>query len=123
MPRICVWCGADLEAGDTSKDSEMKGPAGDPLAREAGAGSPGSASEPRPTICRRCADGIAAYRKPVLVVSRDWVRMYDKLVELLKGQPDIQVIVDRRQSPNPDAEATHWDGPDRRKKGQPLIVE
>ncbi len=123
MPQICVWCGAELEAGDTSKDLEVKGPGGDPPAREASAGGSEEASEPRPTICRRCAAGLAAYRKPVLVVSRDWVRMYDQLVELLKGQPDIQVIVDRRQSSAPGEEAARWDGPERRKKGQSSIVE
>jgi hypothetical protein len=49
--------------------------------------------------------------------------MYDQLVELLRGQPEIQVTLDRRQSPGPDAEATYWDGPDRRRKGRRLVVE
>jgi hypothetical protein len=49
--------------------------------------------------------------------------MYDRLVELLRGQPEIQVILDRRQPPAPDAEATRWDGPDRRGKGRSLVVK
>ena len=116
MPRICVWCGGELE-------SETERREGKPSARETGAGEFGSTAQPCPSICRRCADGLAAYRKPILVVSRDWARLYDRLVELLKGQPEIQVIVDRRQPAVPGAEAARWDGQDRRKKGQPLIVE
>lgn len=122
MRRVCVWCG-DLGAGNASNDPEMKRPAAEPLAGDAGTGEPADAPEPASTICRSCADDLAAYRKPVLVVSRDWVRMYDQLVELLRGQPEIQVTLDRRQSPGPDAEATHWDGPDRRRKGRRLVVE
>ena len=114
MPRICVWCGGELE-------SETEQRAENPSARETGAEGLGSASQP--SICHRCADGLAAYRKPVLVVSRDWARLYDRLVELLKGQPEIQVIVDRRQPAVPGEEEARWDGQDRRKKGQPLIVE
>ena len=62
-------------------------------------------------------------RKPVLVVSREWARMYDQLVELLKGQPEIQVILDRRESPGTGGEATGWNGPDRRRSDHPLIVK
>ena len=123
MGRMCVWCGSELDEDNAPEDSEMKRHAGDPLAGEPRAGDAEGSSETAPTICRRCAEGLATYRKPVLVVSRDWARVYDQLVELLKGQSDIQVILDRRESPGPGAEAGKWDGPDRRKKGQSLIVE
>ena len=43
------------------------------------------------------ADQRATYRQPMLVVSREWAPMSDQLVERLKGQPEIQVILDRRE--------------------------
>lgn len=123
MRRICVWCGTDLSAGNASNDPEMKPPAADPLAGDAGTEKPAGAPEPVSTICRRCADDLAAYRKPVLVVSRDWARMYDRLVELMRGQSEIQVVLDRRELTAPDAEATRRDGPDRRRGGRWLAVK
>jgi hypothetical protein len=100
MQRICVWCGTDLAAGSASNDPE-----------------------PPSTICRRCADDLAAYRKPVLVVSQDWARMYDQLVELMRGQPEIQVILDRRQPAKAGEGTKGWNGPDRRRGGRSLVVK
>jgi hypothetical protein len=49
--------------------------------------------------------------------------MYDQLVELLKGQPEIQVILDRRQSSGTGERTTGWEGPDRRRGGGSLTVK
>jgi hypothetical protein len=123
MQRICAWCGTDVGPENASKDPGAERTAPDPLAGDIttgqGAGVPGVTS----TICRSCADDLAAYRKPVLVVSREWARMYDQLVELLRGQPEIQVILDRRQSSGAGEVAAGWNGPDRRRSGRPLIVK
>jgi hypothetical protein len=101
----------------------MKRAAVEPRAGGAGTGQPAHAPEPPSTICRRCADDLAAYRKPVLVVSQNWARMYDQLVELMRGQPEIQVILDRRQ-PAKEGEGTRgWKGPDRRRGGGSLDVK
>jgi hypothetical protein len=123
MRRICAWCGTDLGAGNASKDPEMKRPAVEPLAGDAGTGQPAHAPEPPSTICRSCADDLAAYRKPVLVVSQDWARMYDQLVELMRGQPEIQVILDRRQPAKAEEGTRGWNGPDRRRGGRSLVVK
>ena len=123
MQRTCVWCGTDLAAGSASNDPEMKRPTVDPLAKDAGTEEPADAPEPPSTICRRCADDLAAYRKPVLVVSQDWARMYDQLVELMRGQPEIQVILDRRQPAKAGEGTRGWNGPDRRRGGRSLVVK
>ncbi|MGD0266802.1 MAG: hypothetical protein ABSD47_17875 [Candidatus Methylomirabilota bacterium] len=123
MQRTCVWCGTDLAAGSASNDPETKRPAVDPLAKDAGTEEPADAPEPPSTICRRCADDLAAYRKPVLVVSQDWARMYDQLVELMRGQPEIQVILDRRQPAKAGEGTRGWNGPDRRRGGRSLVVK
>lgn len=123
MRRVCVWCGTDLGAGSASNDPKMKRPAADPLAGDASTGEPADAPQPRSTICRRCADDLAAYRKPVLVVSRDWARMYDRLVELMRGQSEIQVVLDRRQPAKPGEGTRGWNGPDRRRGGGSLDVK
>ena len=105
MRRICAWCGKELDAGE-------------PIP-----GGPSDAAGVASTICRECADALAAYRKPVLVVSPEWAWMYEQLVELLKARPEIQVILDRRQPPGVGGEVPAWDGPDRRRGGQPLVVK
>jgi hypothetical protein len=112
-----------LAAEIASKDAEAESTSTGPLAGDPGRGESSEAPEVASSICRKCADELAAYRKPVLVVSREWARMYDQLVELLKGQPEIQVILDRRQTPGAGEGAAGWDGPDRRRGGRTLVVK
>lgn len=123
MRRICAWCGIDLDLENASTGPEAEKAPAKPLtadsATEESSDRPGVTS----TICRRCANDLATYRKPVLVVSRDWARMYDQLVEMLKGQPEIQVILDRRQPVEASEESSGWDGPEKRKRRQPLAFE
>lgn len=76
------------------------------------------------TICPKCAEALAAYRNPVLVVSREWARMYEDLVEMLKSRPDIQIVIDRRQPGNEGKqEESGWDGPERRRKKDPFTLK
>lgn len=122
MRRVCAWCGSDL--GE-------KGPSGQPEIEEASAEAPApAASEARSrkdpdvisTICQRCADRMAAYRSPVLVVSKEWARLYEELAEMMKDRPDIKVILDRRQQTAEDKESD-WDGPERRRTDKPIELE
>ena len=123
MRRICAWCGIDVNPENASKHPETEEPAGNALTENSSAGKPTDSSEITSSICRDCANELAAYRKPVLVVSREWARMYDQLVELLKGYPEIQVILDRRESPEVGGGQTGWKGPDRRRSGRPIVVK
>jgi hypothetical protein len=120
--RICAWCGVDVGPDSASKNPEAGEGAGKPLKRNPSPDE-SSDSEVTSTICRSCASDLAAYRKPVLVVSREWARMYDQLVELLRGHPEIQVILDRRQPSGAGEGVTGWKGPDRRRRGHPLVVK
>jgi hypothetical protein len=120
---MCAWCGTDLGAENLSKSPEAGRASADPLMGDTNTGKPSDGLEVASTICRSCADGLASYRKPVLVVSREWARMYDQLVELLKGQPEILVILDRREAPGAGGEQRGWDGPDRRRSGHSLVLE
>lgn len=100
MQRMCAWCGKDLGAKEPSDD-------------------PGVTS----TICGDCADRLLAYRKPVLVVSREWARMYEELVEMLKNRPEIEVVLERRDPTGGEDAGTDWRGPDRRRGRQPFSLE
>ncbi len=100
MRRICAWCGIDLG---------VKEPLDDPDVAK--------------TICPGCAERLAQYRKPVLVVSRGWARLYVELLELLKYREDIQVILDRRDSTSAKTEDADWNGLDRRRSGGPLALK
>jgi hypothetical protein len=62
---------------------------------------------------------LAAYRSPVLVVSREWARLYEELAEMMKVRPEIQVVLDRRQQKVEDQESS-WDGPERRRADNPI---
>ncbi|MGE5851433.1 MAG: hypothetical protein ACM362_14995 [Candidatus Methylomirabilota bacterium] len=62
---------------------------------------------------------MAAYRSPVLVVSREWARLYEELAEMMKVRPDIQVVLDRRQEKAEDQQSS-WDGPERRRTDTPI---
>ena len=101
MRQICAWCGMDLG---------VKEPPDDPkLSR---------------TICGSCAQRLATYRKPVLVVSHSWARLYDELLEILKDRTDIQVVLDRRDPMNTRmGKNTSWTGPDRRRSGDSLALK
>jgi hypothetical protein len=74
------------------------------------------------TICGGCAERLVAFRKPVLVVSREWAHLYEEVLDLLKDRPEIQVVLDRRNPPSGGGEDTGWDGSDRR-KGNPLALK
>jgi hypothetical protein len=116
--KVCAWCGTVL------KSAEAAGAAG------AGVGvapSPaGSAAayegEVDASICRACADRLASYQGPVLVVSREWARLYSEVVEILKARPDIRIVVDRRQPPG-QAEDDLYEGPERRRPNPPLSIK
>jgi len=123
MRRTCAWCGTDLGGENASKDPQAERTAANPLTGDRSTGEPSDAPGVGSTICRSCADDLAAYRKPVLVVSPEWAWLYDQLVELLKAQPEIQVVLDRRRPPGAGGEAPAWDGPDRRQGGHPLVIK
>jgi len=113
--RICAWCGKEV-------GQEVSG---EPPRGESDAPNPLQGNPPREdtervedqettsTICPDCAEWLTAYRKPVLIVSREWARMYDQLVEMLKGQPEIEVILDRRGIGSGNDRAD-WGGQERR---------
>ncbi len=100
MRRMCAWCGKDLGGKEPSDDPRVTS-----------------------TICGDCADRLLAYRKPVLVVSREWARLYEELVEMLKDRPEIEVVLDRREPTEGEGAGTDWRGPDRRRGRQPFSLE
>lgn len=115
MRRVCAWCASDL--GE-------RGPSDQQTVEETAAKAPASTlskaesrrdSDVISTICRRCADWLAAYRSPVLVVSREWARLYEELAALMKDRPDIQVVLDRRQQKSGTDQESDWDGIERRR--------
>jgi hypothetical protein len=117
--RVCAWCGSDL--GEKAPSGQQRTEA---VAAKTPPSAPGEAksrkvSDVISTICRQCADRLAAYRSPVLVVSREWARLYEELAELMRARPDIQVVLDRRQQKAGD-QASSWDGPERRRADNPL---
>lgn len=119
MRRVCAWCGCDLGERAPSGQQQAEG-----LAAKAPPSAPGEttsrhASQVISTICRQCADRLAAYRSPVLVVSREWARLYEELAEMMKVRPDIQVVLDRRQEKAEDQQSS-WDGPERRRTDTPI---
>ena len=100
MQHYCVWCGKDLGVKEPLENTEVT-----------------------KTICAGCAEKLAQYRKPVLVVSRNRARLYDELLELLKDREDIQVILDRRDSTSAGREDAGYDGPDRRQNRDRLALK
>jgi len=120
--KVCAWCGTVLKAVE---------PAGAPApdgTQEAGTtpsstgSSPAYEGEVDASICRACADQLASYQGPVLVVSREWARLYSDVVEILKARPDIRIVVDRRQSPG-QAGGDLYQGPERRRPTPPLSLK
>ncbi len=100
MRQICAWCGRDLGVKEPLNDPEV--------AR---------------TICADCAERLAQYRKPVLVVSQSWARLYDELLAILKDREDIQVVLDRRDPTHAGERDAGWEGPERRQRGDPLALK
>ena len=120
MRRVCAWCGSDLGERRPSDQQTVE-----ETAAKAPASTPSNAESRRDadvisTICRRCADRLAAYRSPVLVVSREWARLYEELAALMKDRPDIQVVLDRRQQKSGTGQASDWDGIERRRTDGPI---
>ena len=122
MRRICAWCGTDLGV-KTPWDNGTE----EILAPENGTGDSGKDSSHGPdvisTICEGCATRLRGYRNPVLVVSREWARLYDEVVEMMKARPDIQVILDRRHPTGGGDGKNGWKGPERRRSDQPLALK
>jgi len=119
--RKCAWCGRDLGVKETSRNRK-----GQPVTSggaTAERAKPPEDLEVTSTICPRCAEAFVTYRNPVLVVSREWARMYEDLVEMLKGRPDIQIVIDRRRSANDGEEKDGWKGPERRRKKDPFSLK
>lgn len=123
MKRMCAWCGKDLSGDNVSAEIVREHPSA--AGSTVGTGAEQDVSEPgvMSTICRACADTMAAYRNPVLVVSRKWARMYEELVEMFKDRPEVQVVLDRRSMAGGEGERGGWDGPERRGGRNPLTLE
>lgn len=122
MRRVCAWCGNDLgEKGPSGRQKGKKASAKAP-ARRAGKAKSRKDPDVISTICRRCADRLAKYRSPVLVVSQEWERLYEELAEIMKARSDIRVVLDRRQEKTEDQES-EWDGPERRRKDKPVKLD
>jgi len=121
--RICAWCGRDLGATGSSDNPEGETASIDTPTGRLGAGQRSDDPGVTSTICSGCATALAAYRKPVLVVSQKWARMYEELVELLRDRPDIQVVLDRRQPAEVGDDGGGWDGAERRRDRHPLVLE
>jgi hypothetical protein len=113
--KVCAWCGTVL------KSIEPPGAPAPDGTEEAGS-APAYEGEVDASICRACADQLASYRGPVLVVSREWARLYSEVVEILKARPDIRIVVDRRQPPE-QAGGESYQGPERRRPTPPLSIK
>jgi hypothetical protein len=108
-----------VKEADANREREAAAPASD----QSNGDKCAEDTEVTSTICPRCAGALAAYRKPVLVVSREWARMYEDLVEMLKERPDIQIVIDRRKPENEGTEENGWKGPERRRKKDPFTLK
>jgi hypothetical protein len=49
--------------------------------------------------------------------------MYEDLVEMLKGRPDIKIVIDRRRSADERDGKDGWKGPERRRKKDPFSLK
>lgn len=116
MRRICAWCGKGVGADVSGEAPGTERDAANPLqeAPQREDSERVEDQETTSTICPDCAEWLTTYRKPVLVVSQEWARMYDQLVEMLKGQPEIEVVLDRRGIASGSGGAG-WSGPERRR--------
>ena len=112
--RKCAWCGQLLgeNAAAAAPESSVEHPAAPSVTVPQDPA--GSAS-----ICKSCATRITTYRHPVLVVSREWARLYEDIGALLRSRPEIQVVLDRRQ----EAGKGNWTGPERRSNSEPIELK
>jgi len=119
MDRKCAWCGQVM--GEAAHGSPADVAADQGATHATGEDAPRSPDlSTSGTICRACAQRLTTYRRPVLVVSREWARLYEDIAALLKSRPDIQVIIDRRHAPRDGSSAGSWTGPNRRASDEPL---
>jgi hypothetical protein len=58
----------------------------------------------------------------VLVVSREWARLYEQVAEILKARPDIRIVIDRRHPPD-EEDSGSYQGPERRGPNPPLTIK
>jgi len=119
--KVCAWCGTELKAVEptaTPAASDAHAPGGTPAA----ASAPAYEGEVDASICRACADRLASYQGPVLVVSREWARLYEQVAEILKARPDIRIVIDRRQ-PEVQPDGGAYQGPERRRPNPPLTLK
>ena len=116
MRRICAWCGKEVGAEVSGEAPRTERDAANPLQVNPQREDTERVEdqETTSTICPDCAERLTTYRKPVLVVSQEWARMYDQLVEMLKGQPEIEVVLDRRGIGSGNGGAG-WGGQERRR--------
>ena len=121
MRKVCAWCGTELKAVEPNG---MPTPAGAeaPGERPSGGSAPAYEGEVDASICRACADRLASYQGPVLVVSREWARLYEQVAEILKARPDIRIVIDRRQ-PEVQPDGGAYQGPERRRPNPPLTLK
>jgi hypothetical protein len=120
VKRVCAWCGQELGAKDPEggqQDRASEGQTGD-----AYPDSPESTpdSDVTGSICATCAGQLTACSKPVLVVSREWARLFEEIRDLFKSRPEIQVLLDRRRPTGVDDAGSKWNGPDRRRGIEPF---
>jgi hypothetical protein len=114
VERKCAWCGQRLRemtaaaAPERSDEHQAAAPVTVPQDPAANA-----------SICKSCAARITTYRHPVLVVSREWARLYEDIGALLRSRPEIQVILDRRQAEGKG----NWMGPERRSSSEPIELK
>ena len=115
VERKCAWCGLPVneKTPETATECSVPHPTAPTVTV---AQDPG----PSTTICKACAGHLTTYRKPVLVVSRKWARLYEDIAALLKSRPDIQVILDRRHTSRDGSGTDTWSGPNRRATDEPL---
>lgn len=121
MRKVCAWCGTELQAVEPNATPARPG-ADAPVETPAAASAPAYEGEVDASICRACADRLASYQGPVLVVSREWARLYEQVAEILKARPDIRIVIDRRQ-PEVQPDGGAYQGPERRRPNPPLTLK
>ncbi len=95
MVLVCAWCGKFLG---------LKGPAG----------QPDSDPEISHGICNACSARQVWKDSPTLVVSRSKRRVAPVLEDLLRGTPEVHVVVDRRQQERRARDVNVLSDPERR---------
>jgi hypothetical protein len=114
VERKCAWCGQLLS--ERTAAAALDGRVEHPAVPSATVPQDPAVSG---SICKSCAARITTYRHPVLVVSREWARLFEDIGALLRSRPEIQVVLDRRQT----AGDGNWTGPDRRSSSEPIELK